>query len=59
MQEDPRLNRNKVQIPRLNIYEKNPVLSTTLHLEKLSLLNLIYVKSDHHLENQFDSGFNH
>ncbi len=31
MQEDPRLNRNKVHFPRLNIYEKIPVLSTTIH----------------------------
>jgi len=30
MQEDPRLNRNKVHFPRLNIYEKIPVLSTTI-----------------------------
>jgi len=34
MQEDPRLNRNKVHFPRLNIYEKNPVLSATIHLDK-------------------------
>ena len=31
MQEDPRLNRNKVHFPRLNIYEKIPVLSATIH----------------------------
>ena len=30
MQEDPRLNRNKVHFPRLNIYEKIPVLSATI-----------------------------
>jgi len=31
MQEDPRLNRNKVHFPRLYIYEKNPELSATIH----------------------------
>ncbi len=31
MQEDPGLNRNKVHFPRLNIYEKIPVLSATIH----------------------------
>ncbi len=31
MQEDPGLNRNKVHFPRLNIYEKTPVLSATIH----------------------------
>ena len=31
MQEDTRLNRNKVHFPRLNIYEKIHVLSSTIH----------------------------
>ena len=31
MQEDPRLNRNKVHFPRLNIYKKIPILSATIH----------------------------
>jgi hypothetical protein len=31
MQEDPRLNRNEVHFPRLNIYEENHVLSATIH----------------------------
>ena len=31
MLEDPRLNRNKVRVPRSDNYEKRPVLSTTIH----------------------------
>ena len=31
MLEDPRLNRNKVRIPRRDNYEKRPVLSATIH----------------------------
>ena len=31
MLEDPRLNRNKVRVPRGDNYEKRPVLSTTIH----------------------------
>ena len=28
---DPRLNRNKVRVPRRDNYEKRPVLSATIH----------------------------
>ena len=38
MQEDPALNRNKVHFPRLNIYEKIPVLSATIHQDIKRLL---------------------
>ena len=31
MLEDPRLNRNKVLVPRRDDYEKRPVLSATIH----------------------------
>ena len=31
MFKDPRLNRNKVRVPRRNDYEKRPVLSATIH----------------------------
>ena len=31
MLEDPRLNRNKVRVPRRDNYEKRPVLSATVH----------------------------
>ena len=31
MFEDPRLNRNKVRVPRRDNYEKRPVLSATIH----------------------------
>ena len=31
MLEDPRLNRNKVHVPRRDNYEKRPVLSATIH----------------------------
>ena len=31
MLEDPRLNRNKVRVPRRDDYEKRPVLSATIH----------------------------
>ena len=31
MLEDPRLNRNKVRVPRRDNYEKRPVLSATIH----------------------------
>ena len=31
MLEDPRLNRNKVRVPRSDNYEKRPVLSTNIH----------------------------
>ena len=31
MLEDPRLNRNKVRVPRRDNYEKRLVLSTTIH----------------------------
>ena len=31
MLEDPRLNRNKVRVPRRDDYEKLPVLSATIH----------------------------
>ena len=31
MLEDPRLNKNKVRVPRRDDYEKRPVLSTTVH----------------------------
>ena len=31
MQEDPRLDRNKVRVPRRDSYEKRPVLSATIH----------------------------
>ena len=31
MLEDPRLNRNKVRVPRRDDYENRPVLSATIH----------------------------
>ena len=31
MLEDPRLDRNKVRVPRRDNYEKRPVLSATIH----------------------------
>ena len=31
MLEDPRLNRNKVRVPRRDNYERRPVLSATIH----------------------------
>ena len=31
MLKDPRLNRNKVRVPRRDNYEKRPVLSATIH----------------------------
>ena len=31
MQEDPRLHRDRVQVPRRDSYEKRPVLSATIH----------------------------
>ena len=31
MLEDPRLNRNKVRVPRRDNYENRPVLSATIH----------------------------
>ena len=31
MLEDPRLNKNKVRVPRRDNYEKRPVLSATIH----------------------------
>ena len=31
MIEDPRLDRNKIRVPRLDSYEKRPVLSATIH----------------------------
>ena len=31
MLEDPRLDRNKVRVPRSDNYEKRPVLSATIH----------------------------
>ena len=31
MLEDPRLNRNKIRVPRRDNYEKRPVLSATIH----------------------------
>ena len=31
MQEDPRLDTNKVRVPRRDSYEKRPVLSATIH----------------------------
>ena len=31
MQEDPRLHRNRVRVPRQDSYEKRPVLSVTIH----------------------------
>ena len=31
MQEDPRLDSNKVRVPRRDSYEKRPVLSATIH----------------------------
>ena len=31
MQEDPRLHRNRVRVPRRDSYEKRPVLSATIH----------------------------
>ena len=31
MQEDPRLDRNRVRVPRRDSYEKRPVLSATIH----------------------------
>ncbi len=39
MLEDPRLNRNKVHVPRRDNYEKRPVLSATIHPDiKLTLV---------------------
>ena len=31
MIEDPRLDRNKIRVPRRDSYEKRPVLSATIH----------------------------
>ena len=31
MLEDPRLDRNKIRVPRRDSYEKRPVLSVTIH----------------------------
>ena len=31
MLEDPRLDRNKISVPRLDSYENRPVLSATIH----------------------------
>ena len=31
MQEDPRLDRDRVRVPRRDSYEKRPVLSATIH----------------------------
>ena len=31
MQEDPRLDRERVRVPRQDSYEKRPVLSATIH----------------------------
>ena len=31
MQDDPRLNRKKIRVPRRDDYEKRPVLSATIH----------------------------
>ena len=31
MLEDPRLNRDRVRVPRRDSYEKHPVLSATIH----------------------------
>ena len=31
MFEDPRLDRNKIRVPRRDSYEKRPVLSATIH----------------------------
>ena len=31
MLEDPRLNRNKVRVPRRDNYERRPILSATIH----------------------------
>ena len=31
MLEDPRLDRNKIRVPRRDSYEKRPVLSATIH----------------------------
>ena len=31
MLEDPRLNRNKVSVPRRDNYERRPILSATIH----------------------------
>ena len=31
MLEDPRLDRNKIRVPRRDNYEKRPVLSATIH----------------------------
>ena len=31
MQEDPRLHRDRVRVPRRDSYEKRPVLSATIH----------------------------
>ena len=31
MLDDPRLNKNKVRVPRRDNYEKRPVLSATIH----------------------------
>ena len=31
MQEDPKLDTNKVRVPRRDSYEKRPVLSATIH----------------------------
>ena len=33
MQEDPRLDSNRVRVPRRDSYEKRPVLSATVHLD--------------------------
>ena len=39
MLEDPRLNKNKVRVPRRDNYEKRPVLSATIHPDiKLTLV---------------------
>ena len=31
MQEDPRLDRDRIRVPRRDSYEKRPVLSATIH----------------------------
>ena len=41
MFEDPRLNRNKVRVPRRDNYEKRPVLSATIHPDIKKTLVLI------------------
>ena len=41
MLEDPRLNRNKVRVPRRDNYEKRLVLSATIHPDIKRTLNAI------------------